>query len=315
MPSTIRVALSEKLESEVPSWYPLNSAFHDGPFWKRIPDKLFQREYLVTISGLLRHRTLLGLPSPNSPHLLSHDWELVDYPEEEVENIIPAAKPSVARRLVAKIKSSVTPAPPLPLRIIPATRPQVLTPSRPPTLLNFNTDSIGDPWQAYSPDSATTEKTYFTTDTQETIPTPQTSLFSLDLALEPQGEWNQADVPERPAFMSPASKPILLPPQLPPRRVPSPTPVPPPLPPRKNEAAGVFSHDPVPFPTLPPLPPRRPGVPIIEVEPPEENVDSMAETSRLAKPPTRARPASVSYRQPKKSIIQEIKHYLQTKFE
>ncbi|KAG9076670.1 hypothetical protein FRC06_009376, partial [Ceratobasidium sp. 370] len=87
MPQTIQVAFSGKLESQVPSWYPINSAFHDGPFWKRIPDKLHQREYLPKMYGLFRHRTLLGLPSPSSPHLLKHlwrHWEHFNSTEEEV---------------------------------------------------------------------------------------------------------------------------------------------------------------------------------------------------------------------------------------
>ncbi|KAG9096728.1 hypothetical protein FRC06_008394, partial [Ceratobasidium sp. 370] len=106
MPQTIQVALGEKLESEVPKWYPLDSAFHAGPSWKRIPDKLYRREYLPDVNGLLRHRSLSGLPSPDSPHLLTHDWELVDYPDEEVENVKPAAKQSLMRRFTAKVKSA-----------------------------------------------------------------------------------------------------------------------------------------------------------------------------------------------------------------
>ncbi|KAG8730393.1 hypothetical protein FRC12_020289 [Ceratobasidium sp. 428] len=89
MPSTLRVALGEKLETEVPPWYPLQSAFHDGPFWKRIPDKLFRRQYLTTTPDLQKHSTLLGLPSPGSSYLLEHDWELMEIPDGVAENGMP----------------------------------------------------------------------------------------------------------------------------------------------------------------------------------------------------------------------------------
>ncbi|KAG8731703.1 hypothetical protein FRC10_001564 [Ceratobasidium sp. 414] len=144
IPPTIQVVLSEKLESEVPSWYPLSSAFHDSPFWKRIPDKLHQREHLPTRYGLLRHRTLLGLPSPNSPHLLKHAWrwELVDSAEEEVaspiclyfrklsENGSQAVQQSLIRRVKDVAKSSLAPTWDLPSS---------------PELLPESTDAIASP--------------------------------------------------------------------------------------------------------------------------------------------------------------------------
>ncbi|KAG9122838.1 hypothetical protein FRC07_000608 [Ceratobasidium sp. 392] len=319
MPSAIWVALGEKLESEVPKWYPINSAFHDGPFWKRIPDKLFRRRYLTMMSGLLRHRTLLALPSPESPYLLSHDWELVDYPDEEVENVIPVAKPSMMGRFMAKVASSVAHAPqkptlvlppPIPPRIPSATRPQVLTQSRPSTLF------VTDLQQAYSPDSTTTEDTCFSRGTHDTVSTPGASLFSPDtspgLQTEYSDEWPLADISSHPGFSSPDLKSGSRAPRLPARPRIAP-PIPPPLPPRRTEPVKGPFPDPVPFPSVqPPLPPRRLGVPTIHVEPTADRIDSKPGTRHLV-PPTRSLSPSVPYRPRKKSFLERAKDYLHDK--
>ncbi|KAG8722456.1 hypothetical protein FRC08_001972 [Ceratobasidium sp. 394] len=207
MPKTVHVALSEKLESQVPIWYPITSAFHDGPFWKRIPDKLHQREYLPTMYGLFRHRTLLGLPSPKSPHLLKHswDWEHVDTPEEEVANGAAVVEQSVIKRITDKAKSSMTP-----------TWGPVLPP--PPELLPLPADitrsaELRVP-QQHRPsmrsrlDSSTTNQTDFTTDTLDTPTTARTSLASEDVPAEFRA-WLAADAPESP--MSNSMRTSLLP--------------------------------------------------------------------------------------------------------
>ncbi|KAG8734870.1 hypothetical protein FRC10_011345 [Ceratobasidium sp. 414] len=213
MPQTIQVALGEELVSEVPKWYPLNSAFHDGPAWKRIPDKLYRRVYLPDMDGLLRHRSLSGLPSPDSPHLLTHDWELVEHPDEE-ENVKPVAKRSLIRRFTEKVKSATTStvrerpalpllpvAPPLPSQISWSTEPQAL-PHRRPTNLQHD----------FRPDSATTDQTDATTDTQDTISTPRTSLRSVDFA--PEAQACKDDVPDMDISEPSTPKPVPVP-QLP----------------------------------------------------------------------------------------------------
>ncbi|KAG9101251.1 hypothetical protein FS749_008924 [Ceratobasidium sp. UAMH 11750] len=205
MPKTVHVALSEKLESQVPIWYPITSAFHDGPFWKRIPDKLHQREYLPMMYGLFRHRTLLGLPSPKSPHLLKHswDWEHVDTPEEEA-NGAPAVQQSVIKRITDKAKSSMTP-----------TWGPVLPP--PPVLPPLSADITRSaelrvpqqprPSMRSRLDSSTTNQTDFTTDTLDTPTTARTSLASEDVPAEFRA-WLAADAPESP-MSNPMRTPLL----------------------------------------------------------------------------------------------------------
>ncbi|KAG9100235.1 hypothetical protein FRC06_004375 [Ceratobasidium sp. 370] len=200
MPQTIQVAFGGKLESQVPSWYTLSSAFHDSPFWKRIPDKLHQRKYLPTRYGLLRHRTLLGLPSPDSPHLLKHvwrNWEHFDSPEEEA-NGPPAVKQSLIRRITDKAKSNLTPT---------WERPVLPSPSELPAL-SCDVHRAEPPVpQQYRPstrsrfDSNTTDQTDFTINTPDTVSTARTSLASTDIPPEMRA-WLLADAPESPASNS-----------------------------------------------------------------------------------------------------------------
>ncbi|KAG8735655.1 hypothetical protein FRC10_010294 [Ceratobasidium sp. 414] len=200
IPETIQAALSGKLESEVPSWYPINSAYHDGPFWKRIPDTLRLREYLPTRYGLLRHRTLLGLPSPKSAHLLEHawrHWEHFNSAEEEVANGPPPVKPSLIRRITDKAISSMTPTwdpvqppvsklPPQSTGGIESNEPQA--PQRRPTLLTT---------RAPRPESGMTDHTDFTIDTPATVSTARTSLPSADTPTEFRA-WPLTDAPDSP---------------------------------------------------------------------------------------------------------------------
>ncbi|KAG8695607.1 hypothetical protein FRC09_009058, partial [Ceratobasidium sp. 395] len=305
MPSTLRVALGETLKAEVPPWYPLQSAYHDGPFWKRIPDKLFRRRYLTMTPDLKYHDTLLGLPSPNSPHLLEHEWEFIEKPDGVAENGMPLAKPAATGSLMVVTNSGATygpqesaarPPPPIPPRIPTATRPRLL--KLPSPTLSPN-----------SPDSVATDFTYFSTDTQETISTPATSVFSPAMSPGVQYECNNAGspgyIPDRPGLLSPVNNPgpPLFPPQLPPRRAP---PIPPPLPPRGNTPARMPPHDAVPFPTSSPsLPPRRPIVPAI-VEPVHSRVNSTVGRGYLP-PPSPTLSPILPHRHRKKSFVQGVK--------
>ncbi|KAG8735657.1 hypothetical protein FRC10_010296 [Ceratobasidium sp. 414] len=201
IPQTIQATRNENLEFEVPSWYPIKSAYHDSPLWKRIPDKLYRREHLPKMYGLLRHRTLLGLPSPKSPHLLKHlwrDWEHFNSPVEEA-NGPPAGKQSLFRRITDKAKSSMTPTwdhpaqplvpelPPQSADIIQRAGPQVLQ-SHPALLIS----------RTPRPESGTTDQTGYTTDTLDTISTARTSLASATTPTEFRA-WPLTDTPESPA--------------------------------------------------------------------------------------------------------------------
>ncbi|KAG9082779.1 hypothetical protein FS749_006575 [Ceratobasidium sp. UAMH 11750] len=114
IPQTIQAVLSRKLESEVPRWYPITSPFHSVPLSRRILDKLHKCEYFLTTPGLLRHRTLSGLPSPESPYLLEHtwDWEQVDSLEEEVAHDPPTSKQPIIRHIMDNTELHRSPTPP-----------------------------------------------------------------------------------------------------------------------------------------------------------------------------------------------------------
>ncbi|KAG8742437.1 hypothetical protein FRC10_001403 [Ceratobasidium sp. 414] len=168
MPQTIQVALREKLESEVPSWYPIKSALHATPFWKRIADELHHREYLPTMHGLLWHRTLLGLPPPKSLHLPKHMWRHTEYFN------------SVEEENIGRPASKQLPPPKQPPQSADTTQnaePRVPQ-ERHPTLITW----------APRLESGTTDRTNFTTDTLDTVLTARTSPVSVD-ALPEIRDW------------------------------------------------------------------------------------------------------------------------------
>ncbi|KAG8683496.1 hypothetical protein FRC09_016046 [Ceratobasidium sp. 395] len=194
MPQAIFPALPPSLATALPKTHKLISAFHDGQWWKRIPDSWFRRAYLIDESGLYRHRTLQALPSPESPHLLIHDWETVDDFGEEIPN----GKPKdtlfgrLANRFAATVKQatvfrphrrSAATAPPVP--------PASVSPAQHSPQMSRSVELQATPprrpaTQHFRPESSTTDQTDAMTDTHDTVSTPRTSIRSIDEQQEQQ---------------------------------------------------------------------------------------------------------------------------------
>ncbi|QRV87171.1 hypothetical protein RhiJN_15189 [Ceratobasidium sp. AG-Ba] len=191
MPAAINRRAIE-LATEVPTTHRLSSAFHTSPAWKRIPDTFFRREYLPDTDGFQPHRVFKGLPSPNSPYLLGHEWDLIEYEEAQGEEQMPAFVPkkkSTMRRFTDMVRSNTRPAPaPISIPIPPmpsipsTTEPE---PLRRPTGLHTR------------PDSESTQQTDTTTDEPaDTASTPRTSILSIDLEPAIPEECKDDSVPE-----------------------------------------------------------------------------------------------------------------------
>ncbi|QRV72251.1 hypothetical protein RhiJN_00265 [Ceratobasidium sp. AG-Ba] len=181
-----------KLATEIPTTHRLSSAFHTSPAWKRIPDTFFRREYLPDTDGFQPHRVFKGLPSPNSPYLLDHEWDLIEYEEAQGEEQMPTLVPkkkSTMRRFTDMVRSNTRPAPaPIsipvpPMSSIPSTtEPE---PLRRPAGLHTR------------PDSESTQQTDTTTDEPaDTASTPRTSILSIDLEPVIPEECKDDSVPE-----------------------------------------------------------------------------------------------------------------------
>ncbi|KAG8700649.1 hypothetical protein FRC09_005832 [Ceratobasidium sp. 395] len=188
MPQTITRILPPPLELELPHWYPIKSAFHDGPYWLRSHDSWSPRTHLINKPGLYRHRTLQGLSSPESPYLLTHNWETAEQP----------GPGRLANRFAATVKQatvfrprrrSTATAPPVPPVSVSPTHqspqmsgsiePQATPPSRPVT-------------SHFRPETSTTDQTDAMTNMHGIISTSRTSIVSMDLPPEQQQQQQHA---------------------------------------------------------------------------------------------------------------------------
>ncbi|KAG8772733.1 hypothetical protein FRC12_002915 [Ceratobasidium sp. 428] len=184
MPQTITRTLPRPLELEVPNEYHLISAFHDGPDWRRSHDSCSPRTYLINKPGLYRHRTLERLPSPDSPFLLTHDWETAEQPGfGRLANRFAATVKQATAFQPRRRSTATATAPPVPPVSVSPTHQspqmsgsvelQATPPSRPITLHS-------------RPETSTTDQTDAMINTHGIISTPRTSIASMDLPPEQQ---------------------------------------------------------------------------------------------------------------------------------
>ncbi|KAG8742438.1 hypothetical protein FRC10_001404 [Ceratobasidium sp. 414] len=192
MPQTIQVVLSEKLESEVPSWYPIKSALHEVSWWMRVVDQLHHREYLPTMPSLLWHRTLLSFPPPNSPDLPKHTWHYSEYFDSVEEEV---ARPTNIGRPAAK-QLPPPKQPPQSADTTQSAEPQVPQEHHPTLITRARNPATGlqprvplidsqtSQQQAPRPEPGTTDQADFMTDTPGPASIAQTSLASEDIPPE-----------------------------------------------------------------------------------------------------------------------------------